>query len=244
MIRSGLRRAPNGGRWARGAGELRFSRESSSPMKEFWRGRLSAAECLWSRPRPREPTGAGLPDNCTWEALRDRRGRLWVSTAHGIGIWNGQTRRWENVASLREHAGRQIRQMQIARDGSIWALTITGAIVQIDPETYATTTIANFRGRNFVAIQAAPDGSIWATTRARLMRFVPRGPATMPVEVPLPAMDEAEIEYLTFSPKGVLWATGTGTLYRYDGENWRVLKVEDDLNGQTMTSLAAPNYDE
>ena len=134
--------------------------------------------------------------------------------------------------------------MQLARDGSIWALTITGAIVQIDPESYAITTIANFRGRNFVSIQAAPDGTIWATTRARLVRFVPRGPATKPMEVPLPAMDGAEIEYLAFSPNGVLWATGPGTLYRFDGKNWRVLKGKDGLNGQTMTSLAALNDDE
>src|SRR5260370_34021348 len=57
-------------------------------------------------------------------------------------------------------------------------------------------------------------------------------------------MDEAEIECLMSAPKGVLWATGPGTLYRYDGKNWRVLKVKDGLNGQTMTSLAAPNDDE
>jgi diguanylate cyclase (GGDEF)-like protein len=189
-------------------------------------------------------TSEGLPDNSTWTTLRDRRGRLWVSTTQGIGIWNGEKHSWENVPSLRGHAGKQIRQMQIARDGSIWALTITGAIVQIDPESYAMTTIANFRGRNFVSILAAPDGSIWATTRARLVRFVPRGPATRPVEVPLPAVDGAEVEYLTFSPNGVLWATGPGTLYRYDGKNWKVLRVKDGLNGQTMTSLAALNDNE
>jgi len=189
-------------------------------------------------------TAEGLPDNSTWATLRDRRGRLWVSTAQGIGIWNGQARRWENVPSLREHAGRQIRQMHIGRDGSIWALTITGAIVQIDPESYVTTTIANFRGRNFVSLQAAPDGSIWATTRVRLVRFVPRGASTRPVEIPLSATDGAEIEYLSFSPNGVLWATGPGTLYRYDGKNWKVLKVKDGLNGQTMTSLAAVNDNE
>jgi diguanylate cyclase (GGDEF)-like protein len=189
-------------------------------------------------------TAEGLPDNSTWSTLRDHRGRLWVSTAHGIGIWNGQTRTWENVPALQERLGRQIRQMQIARDGSIWTQTITGAIVAIDPESYATMTFANFRGRNFVSIQAAPDGSIWATTRARLVRFVPRGPATKPMEVPLPAMDGAEIEYLAFSPNGVLWATGPGTLYRFDGKNWKVLKVKDGLTGQTMTSLAALNDNE
>jgi len=74
----------------------------------------------------------------------------------------------------------------------------------------------------------------------RLIRFVPRGPATMPVEVPLPAMDEAEIEYLTFSRKGVLWVDRPRTLYRYDGKNGESLKVKDGLNGQTMTSLARP----
>jgi diguanylate cyclase (GGDEF)-like protein len=189
-------------------------------------------------------TTEGLPDNSTWATLRDHRGRLWVSTAHGIGIWNGQTRKWENAPALQEHLGRQIRQMQIAGDGSIWTETITGAIIEIDPQSYATTTFANFRGRNFVSIQAAPDGSIWATTRARLVRFVPHGPATKPVEVPLPAMDGAEIEYLAFSPNGVLWATGPGTLYRFDGKNWKVLKAKDGLHGQTMTSLAALNDNE
>jgi diguanylate cyclase (GGDEF)-like protein len=189
-------------------------------------------------------TAEGLPDNSTWTTLRDRRGRLWVSTAQGIGIWDGEKRKWESVPSLREHAGRQIRQMQIARDGSIWGLTMTGAIVQIDPESYATTTIANYRGRNFVSIQAAPDGSIWATTRARLLRFVPHGPSTKPVEVPLPAMNDVEIEYMAFSPNGVLWATGPRTLYRYDGQIWKVLKANEGLNGQTMTSLAALNDNE
>jgi diguanylate cyclase (GGDEF)-like protein len=95
-----------------------------------------------------------------------------------------------------------------------------------------------------VSIEAAPDGSIWATTRARLVRFVPRGSATKPIEVPLPAMDDVEIEYLAFSPNGVLWATGPGALYRYDGKNWKVLRVKDGLNGQTMTSLAALNDNE
>lgn len=189
-------------------------------------------------------TAEGLPDNSTWTTLRDHRDRLWVSTAHGIGIWNGQSRAWENVSALQEHLGRQIRQMQIARDGSIWTQTITGAIVEFDPDSYATTTFANFRGRNFVSIQAAPDGTIWATTRARLVRFVPHGPASKPVEVPLPAMDGAEIEYLAFSPNGVLWATGPGTLYRFDGKNWKVIKAKDGLNGQTMTSLAALNDNE
>ena len=190
-------------------------------------------------------TGEGLPDNSTWATLRDHQGRLWVSTARGIGIWDGRTHAWENVPALHDHLGKQIRPMQLAKDGSIWSVTITGAVVRIDPETYAVRTYANYHGRNFVSIQAAPDGSIWATTRARLLRFVPQqGGEARLQEIALPAMEDAEIEYLTFSPNGVLWATGPGTLYRYDGKNWRVLKGKDGLQGLTMTSLASPNDNE
>src|SRR5260370_40055454 len=77
-----------------------------------------------------------------------------------------------------------------------------------------------------------------------MVRFWQRGTGSKPVAVRLPARDEAEIESRTFSRTGVLWATGPGTLYRYDGKNWRGLKVKDGLNGQTMTSLAAPSDDE
>ncbi len=189
-------------------------------------------------------TGEGLPDNSTWTTLRDQRGRLWVSTAQGIGIWDGRMRAWENVPTLRGQLGRQIRQMQLAGDGSVWTQTITGAIVRIDPQTFATRTYANFRGRNFVSIQAAEDGSIWATTRARLVRFIPRGADAKIEEIPLPAREGGEIEYLSFSPHGVLWATGPGAIYRYDGKNWRVFTSKDGLNGQTITSLAALNDNE
>jgi diguanylate cyclase (GGDEF)-like protein len=189
-------------------------------------------------------TAEGLPDNSTWATVRDRRGRLWVSTAHGIGIWDGRTRTWESIPTLPEHLGRQIRQMQVAGDGSIWTLTITGAIVEIDPSTFATKTYPAYRGRNFVSIQSAPDGSVWATTRARLVKFEPHGAATKLEDITLPAMQEAEIEYLSFSPTGVLWATGPGTLFRYDGQDWKVLRAKDGLKGETLTSLAALNDNE
>lgn len=188
-------------------------------------------------------TVEGLPDNSTWATLRDHRGRLWVTTAHGIGIWNGATHTWEHLPALQE-LGKQIRPLQLARDGSIWSVTITGAVVQINPDTYVTHSYPNYHGRTFVSIQAAPDGSVWATTRARLVRFTPSADGATIREIPLPVMEGAEIEYLTFSPNGVLWATGPGTLYRYDGKNWRVLKGRDGLQGVTMTSLASPSDNE
>jgi len=189
-------------------------------------------------------TAEGLPDNSTWATLRDHQGRLWVSTAHGVAIWDAHKHQWEKIPSLEDHLSREIRPLQLAEDGSVWALTITGAIVRIDPHSFATTTYANYRGRNFVSMAAAPDGSIWATARARLIRFVPEKGGTKQEEIPLPVRPDADAEYLTFSPNGVLWATGPGTLYRYDGRNWRVFTVNDGLKGQTITSLDAVNDNE
>lgn len=189
-------------------------------------------------------TAEGLPDNSTWATLRDQQGRLWVSTARGIGIWDGRSHRWAGVPTLPEHINRQIRGMQLAGDGSVWAETITGAIVRIDAQSFGTTTYASYRGRNFISVAAAPDGSIWATTRGHMLRFVPKNGRTRQEEIPLPTTEEADVEYLTFSPSGVLWATGPGKLYRYDGKDWKTFTVKDGLKGQTMTSLAALNDNE
>ncbi len=59
-----------------------------------------------------------------------------------------------------------------------------------------------------------------------------------PVEIPTPA-DAGQVDYLAFSPKGVLWATGPGKLYRYDGREWKMFTTEDGLQGQTISSVVA-----
>ena len=183
-------------------------------------------------------TAEGLPDNATWSTLRDHSGRLWVSTSRGIGVWNGKARRWEKVPSLRQSSRLEIRQIQLAGDGAVWALTATGAVVRIEPSTFEESPVATFHGRVFISILAAPDGSIWATTRSHIVKFAAGHGVQQRVEIPTPA-DAGQVDYLAFSPKGVLWATGPGKLYRYDGRNWRMFTAEDGLQGQTISSIVA-----
>jgi diguanylate cyclase (GGDEF)-like protein len=183
-------------------------------------------------------TAEGLPDNATWSTLRDHAGRLWVSTSRGIGVWNGKSHRWEKVPSLKENSRLEIRQIQLAGDGAVWALTAMGAVVRIEPNTFQESSVAAFLGRVFISILAAPDGSIWATTRSHIVRFGSGRGVQQPVEIPTPA-DAGQVEYLAFSPDGVLWATGPGKLYRYDGRNWKMFTTEDGLQGQTITSVVA-----
>jgi len=189
-------------------------------------------------------TAEGIADNSIWTTLRDRRGRLWVSTARGIEIWDGNAGSWKRVPMPEGASEKEARLIQLAGDGSVWGLTASGAIVRIDPVTLACTMYANYRGRNFIFLQSAPDGSIWATLRGHLVRFAPGKEGTKETEIMLPSGEHVELEYLSFSQNGVLWATGPAALYRYDGKNWRIFTARDGLRGQTITSIAALNDNE
>lgn len=184
-------------------------------------------------------TAEGLPDNSTWSTLRDHAGRLWVSTSRGIGVWNGKSRRWEKIPALESYARREIRQMQLAGDGKVWALTGTGALVRIEPNGFATTIYPTFRGRAFVTVLGAPDGSIWATTRSHIVRYSAENGWNAPAEISSPAEGTGDADFLAFSPSGVVWATAPGKLHRYDGHNWRTYTAQDGLQGQTITSVVA-----
>jgi diguanylate cyclase (GGDEF)-like protein len=185
----------------------------------------------------------GLPDNSTWSTLRDQSGRLWVSTGRGIGIWEESSHQWRRVSTLEGNGQREIRQIQLAGDGAVWGVTPTGAIVRIDPRDFSRTVSPLYHGRAFSTVYAAPDGSMWASTRTRLVRFTPGKGLAEPKDIPLPA-EASGIEYLSFAPSGVLWGTGPGALYRFDGKEWKTFTAKDGLRGQTVTSVVAVNDNE
>ena len=184
----------------------------------------------------------GLPDNATWSTARDRQGRLWVATTHGIAIWRGQT--WKTLTVRDGLAGNETRQLALAADGSIWALAMPGGITRIDPVTFRMQRFPSFRGENFIYQLEDAKGGIWATTRKNLVHFDGRSRSPQAEQVVLPEAAGGRIAYLDFSPGGVLWATGEDRLLRFDGKEWRVLTQRDGVLGTTITSLAAVSDNE
>jgi diguanylate cyclase (GGDEF)-like protein len=184
-------------------------------------------------------TSEGLPDNTTWATQRDHRGRLWVSTSKGIVVWEGERHQWTRVPLMDGKARAQVRQMQVAGDGSVWGLTVTGALVRINPGDFSSAMHASYRGRAFQTVNVSPRGEIWATTQDHLVRFDSSKPSAEPQDVPLPTTAGGELFYASFSPQGALWVTGTGAVYRFDGKNWQTLTMRDGLQGQAITSMAA-----
>jgi diguanylate cyclase (GGDEF)-like protein len=184
-------------------------------------------------------TVEGLPDNTTWATQRDHNGRLWVSTARGIAAWDPQRRQWVKVPLLGGNTRAQVRQMQVAGDGAVWALTVTGALLRINPENFSYTIQASYRGRPYQTVYVSPQGEIWSTTRDHLVRFDNRNPTAEPTDVPLPLNSGTELFYVSFSPEGAVWVSGTAVVYRYDGKSWQTLTMKDGLQGQAITSMAA-----
>ena len=66
-----------------------------------------------------------------------------------------------------------------------------------------------------------------------------KNPAAEPKDVPLPLGCGTEVYYVSFSPEGAVWVTGTAVVYRFDGKNWQTLTMKDGLQGQAITSMAA-----
>ena len=184
-------------------------------------------------------TAEGLPDNATWATQRDRSGRLWVSTSRGIGVWDGQSHRWERVPSQNGSSGAPVKQLQVAGDGAVWGMTVTGALVRIDPTDFSSTIRANYHGRAFQWLIASPSGEIWALTQDHVLRFDPRSPFAEPTEVALPLVNGAQLMSMTFSPNGAMWVGGSGAVYRLADNAWTTLTMKDGLRGQAVTSMAA-----
>ncbi len=182
-------------------------------------------------------TAEGLSDNATWSTLRDRSGRLWVSTSRGVNVWDGKAHRWETVPALEQYSRKEVRQIQLAGDGAVWALTATGSIARVEPTHFETRMYPSHRGQSFITILSAPDGSVWATTRSHIVRFSQKNGWGEPTEIPLPNDSTGDLEFMAFSPSGVVWISGPGKLSRYDGNNWKTYTSQDGLQGQTITSI-------
>jgi diguanylate cyclase (GGDEF)-like protein len=186
----------------------------------------------------------GLPDNATWATVRDHKGRLWVATPQGISIWEAGQHRWKTLTSRDGLSGTETRQLELARDGSIWAIALPGGLTRIDPDTFHTQQFRSFAGESFIFEAADPSGNIWATTVKKLVRFE-GGLSQQPSEVHFPDEGRGDVWYAEFSPEGVMWICGIGgRLWRFDGRSWRLFTRKDGVQGDSITSMAAVSDNE
>ena len=79
-----------------------------------------------------------MPNEVVWSVQRDVDGRLLVATSDGLAIVDG-ARPGIRVLSERDGlAGRTVRQMAAAGDGTVWCLSVPGGLSS-EPTMYVAT---------------------------------------------------------------------------------------------------------
>jgi streptogramin lyase len=136
-------------------------------------------------------------------------GEAWVATGMSLARWHGDG--WQVFDKM-------VYSVAVAPNGTVWASGWEGTqgasyVARYDGSAW-TTVLEGTLG----SLVATPDGTVWGVHGEQgLVRFDGEaweqvaGPNGQPVH-----------GSLTVAPDGALWASGPGTLARFDGRDWTV----------------------
>jgi diguanylate cyclase (GGDEF)-like protein len=180
----------------------------------------------------------GLPNSEVWGILRDRQQRLWVTTSNGIANWAPGQHRWRNWSERDGLAGGITRDIAVAGDGAVWALSVPGGLNRFDPGSLTPHKISIIPKPQFQTstIVAGPDGKIWIGGRDYIKKVSWNGGPVFE-DVRLPKGMVGFTSGLRFY-RNVLWAGGAKGLARFDGREWRKFSTEDGLRSNAILDMA------
>jgi diguanylate cyclase (GGDEF)-like protein len=173
----------------------------------------------------------GLPDSVVWQVVRDHQQRLWAGTNNGLAMWDSAAHRWRVWRQKDGIAGITVRDLTVAGDGTVWALSVPGGLTRFDPHSLAPT-IVKPPGRNDAApatLTTAPDGRVWIGARSALYVVPAANGAMQPQPVPIPAEALGKTQVVSFAPDGTMWTDGYAGLARFDGHQWLAFTHSDGL---------------
>jgi len=206
----------------------------------IWLGLSGTGIDRW--PDPRAWSGwtdeEGLPDSEVWGILRDRQQRLWVTTSNGVAMWATGQHQWRTWRERDGLAGGITRDIALAGDGAVWALSVPGGLNRFDPESLAPRKISIVPKPQFqtTTITSGPDGKIWIGGRDYLKKVSWNGGPVFN-DVRLPKGMVGLTSSLRFYGN-VLWSGGAKGLARFDGKSWRQFGVADGLRTTEVLDVA------
>ncbi len=188
----------------------------------------------------------GLPDNVVWCALRDRQGRLWVGTNKGLAMWNAATHSWRVWRQGQGLAGSIVRELALAKDGFIWALSYPGGLTRINPTTLQLQEIRiePATARDPTGMAVAPDNKLWIGNAQYLKAISIEGGKRGFRNINFPSEVRNSTSHLVFSADGVLWTCGRNGISRFDGKHWLHFSVKDGLRSDVVTEIVSAGGNE
>ncbi len=206
----------------------------------IWLGLSGTGIDRW--PDPRAWSGwtdeEGLPDSEVWGMLRDRQQRLWVTTSNGVAMWGAGQHHWRTWSERDGLAGGITRDIAMAGDGAIWALSVPGGLNRFDPAGLAP------RENTHPSQASVPDQHHNRRTRRqdldrrqRLLKKVSWNGSPVFEDVRLPKGMFGYTSGLRFYGN-ILWSGGVKGLARFDGKKWRTFGVADGLRSTEVLDIA------
>ncbi len=199
----------------------------------------------------RAHSGETLPDPYMNDALRDRRGRLWVASSLGLAALQGdQTLRLLDPAGS---PGRLLTGGVLALaesvEGGLWLGTAQG-LVFYDPETGHTRRYAHdehdeqsLSDGMVLAIHVAPSRTLWVGTQAGLNRAIGGSPEDLRFRRygPGDGLPDRTIQAMVSDRQGTLWIgtkRGVASLDR-GRDRFRTWTPADGLPDDSVNPRAA-----
>ena len=181
----------------------------------------------------------GLADDVVWDVARDAAGRLWAATSNGVSGFDARARRWYSVPAT---AGKQVRRIVPAPDGSLWLGVLPGGAGRFDTAARTVTWYGQAAGlgNEYVNAMALDRGGLlWVATRGGLYRGR-RERNTMRFErIEPPGGDSAEMFFqVRLDRAGRLWAGGTRGLACFENGVWRRFTRRDGLRSNYTAYVA------
>ena len=130
-----------------------------------------------------------------------------------------------------------VRSIDIAPDGSVWAGSDGGGIACYNSETWDLFTIDNgLADNNAPYVKVGSDGVVWiGTDGGGISRFDGEIWTTFTTDE---GLADNSISAIDVSPDGTVWAGTQGYgVSRYDGESWITLTTDDGLPSNNVSAI-------
>ena len=243
------------GRWVRlsAANGLRTSAVTSvlvDGQGELWFGLDGSGICRWPGGRrgwAAWTTDNGLPDNGVWDTMHDSRGRLWVATNNGLGVWQPALKRWKILRRADGIVGHGVWKTFEHPGGKIWSISRRVGLNRYDAETLVPQPVTLPAACKSGPTDLAPDakrGVFWMAGNDYLYKVKGAGDEVRFEAVALPAALAGCTEVIAVAPGGVIWTGGRNGLGRFDGRKWRRFSTKEGLRQDHVQYLSPVSGDD
>ncbi|PLW84198.1 GGDEF domain-containing protein [Kineobactrum sediminis] len=161
----------------------------------------------------------GLPSDTVWVARQGTDDYLWIGTKNGLARFDGTRFTIFDKKSNPEFQSSDIRDIEVAEDGSLWFATYGGGVMHFADNTFTVMNKADGLADNVVHdIFIGPSGTVWFATGYGISRL-------QNGEFRSWNATDGLVDNRTFriyeDPKGTVWvATLTNGISRFDGDEF------------------------